>query len=134
MKKIWRKSLSILLLMITVFTGIPVAASEQILENDQEQIMPASPADDAEPLCTLIQEDSKGDDGIAMTSLDNSSNLRILNQRYDVYWNGNVLNSPSKTLNLAMGLKWMTDQIRMQTGNGEWYIAWSGRKVPLPII
>lgn len=28
----------------------------------------------------------------------------------------------------------MTDQIRMQTGNGEWYIAWSGRKVPLPII
>lgn len=46
MKKIWRKSLSILLLMITVFTGIPVAASEQILENDQEQIMPASPADD----------------------------------------------------------------------------------------
>ena len=103
MKKIWRKSLSILLLMITVFTGIPVAASEQILENDQEQIMPASPADDAEPLCTLIQEDSKGDDGIAMTSLDNSSNLRILNQRYDVYWNGNVLNSPSKTLNLAMG-------------------------------
>ena len=48
MKKIWRKSLSILLLMITVFTGIPVAASEQILENDQEQIMPASPADDAE--------------------------------------------------------------------------------------
>ena len=79
MKEIWRKSLSILLLMITVFTGIPVAASEQILENDQEQIMPASPADDAEPLCTLIQEDSKSDDGIAMTSLDNSSNLRILN-------------------------------------------------------
>ena len=68
MKKIWRKSLSILLLMITVFTGIPVAASEQILENDQEQIMPASLADDAEPLCTLIQEDSKGDDGIALES------------------------------------------------------------------
>lgn len=52
MKKIWRKSLSILLLMITVFTGIPVAASEQILENDQEQIMPASPADDAGMICS----------------------------------------------------------------------------------
>lgn len=120
MKKIWRKSLSILLLMITVFTGIPVAASEQILENDQEQIMPASPADDAEPLCTLIQEDSKGDDGIAMTSLDNSSNLRILNQRYDVYWNGNVLNSPSKTLNLAMGLKWIDNDGSNPDANGKW--------------
>lgn len=120
MKKIWRKSLSILLLMITVFTGIPVAASEQILENDQEQIMPASPADDAEPLCTLIQEDSKGDDGIAMTSLDNSSNLRILNQRYDVYWNGNVLNSPSKTLNMAMGLKWIDNDGSNPDANGKW--------------
>lgn len=119
MKLKWKEILSIVLLFFTIFTSISIYASTNEITDPSKAgaVGIIKPPNDAETLCTLVKQK----EGVSLAAVDNSSDLTIKHQRYDVYWNKNVTNTtPSGTINLAMGLKWIDNDGTNPDANNKW--------------
>ena len=110
MKQKWKRFLSVVLMFVTLVTSVPIYASVNdtpgtSTENSEESMDPS--ADDIVEF-NLIYEDVSNE-GVSLASLNNSEELMIHSVRFDRYWRGNVITSPSTKLNLCMSIKYVAN-------------------------
>ena len=110
MKQKWKRFLSVVLMFVTLVTSVPIYASVNdtpgtTTESSEESMDPS--ADDIVEF-NLIYED-ESNEGVSLASLNNSEELMIHSVRFDRYWRGNVITSPSTKLNLCMSIKYVAN-------------------------